>query len=48
MDEPAEKVWYKFMTTLLIPMILFLAAAKFFLRKKEKEFYLAAVSAKTG
>lgn len=39
----AEKLWYKFFIVLLVPIVLFLvAAARHFIRRKEKEFYLAA------
>ncbi len=45
----AEKIWYKFLTTLAVPIfLLIVAASKLFLRKKEKEFYIAAISAKAS
>ncbi|OIO36922.1 MAG: hypothetical protein AUJ72_05485 [Candidatus Omnitrophica bacterium CG1_02_46_14] len=44
----AEKIWFKFFTVALIPLILFLAAlGRLFIRKKEKEFYLAAITGKS-
>lgn len=43
----AEKLWFKFFTVGLVPLLLFLTAlVRIFLRKKEKEFYLAAIAAK--
>jgi ABC-type uncharacterized transport system involved in gliding motility auxiliary subunit len=42
-----EKIWYKFFTVFLVPLILVgFAGARLFLRRKEKEFYLAALSNK--
>ncbi len=41
----AEKLWYKFFTVGLVPLCLFAASLiRIFLRKKEKEFYLAALN----
>ena len=43
----AEKIQYKFLTVLLLPIILLTVfAAKLLLRRKEKEFYLAAIAAR--
>ena len=40
----AEKLWYRFFAVLLIPSLLFLAAlTRYFIRRKEKEFYLDAL-----
>lgn len=45
----AEKVWYRFFTVGLIPLVLLGATVtRMFLRRKEKEFYLQAVASKTG
>jgi gliding-associated putative ABC transporter substrate-binding component GldG len=45
----AEKIWYRFLTVLLAPIVLFFAALiRHFIRRKEKEFYLTALSASGG
>ncbi len=42
----AEKLWYKFFTVLMVPLVLVIVAVvRIFLRKKEKEFYLSAAGA---
>ena len=42
----AEKLWIRFFTVLLVPIGLFMGAlVRAFIRRKEKEFYLAAVKA---
>ena len=39
----AEKLWYRFFTVLLVPILLFFAfLIRHFIRRKEKEFYLLA------
>ena len=40
----AQKIWFKFFTVLLLPVLLFIASlTHHFIRRKEKEFYLAAL-----
>ncbi len=42
----AAKVWYKFFSVLLVPILLLLGALiRLFIRNKEKEFYLSALKA---
>ncbi|OGW91105.1 MAG: hypothetical protein A3D28_03250 [Omnitrophica bacterium RIFCSPHIGHO2_02_FULL_63_14] len=42
-----EKVWYKFFTLVLVPLALAVAAiGRSLLRRKEKEFYMAALKAR--
>jgi len=43
----AERLWYKFFTTALVPVLILLAAAiRSFVRRKEKEMYLASRAAR--